>query len=133
MSPSNERTTVIPDTYEEGPITANDLLDLLPFQQFIINDDEDLVSTVPVSEFKLSHLEPDKRRIVFQQLYEFEKLNLFSNKEGDLGLAIDVRHFINTGDNPPVSMRSRRTPEALKSKVWEQLRSMLAKNGLAVK
>ena len=128
MSPNHKHVAIIPDTYEERPITANDLLDLLPFQQFIINDEEELVSTVPVSEFNLSHLEPDKRRIVFQQLYEFEKMDLFSNKEGDLGLAIDVKHFINTGDNPPVSMRSRRTPEALKSKVWEQLRSMLAKN-----
>jgi hypothetical protein len=27
-------------------------------------------------------------------------------------------------------MRSRRTPEALKSKVWEQLRTMLPKNGI---
>ena len=87
--------------------TANDLLDLLPFQQFIINDNEELVSTAPVSEFDLIHLEPDKRRIVLQQLYEFEQRNLFSNKEGDLGLAIDVKHFINTGDNAPVSMRSR--------------------------
>ena len=29
-------------------------------------------------------------------------------------------------------MRSRRTPEALKSKVWEQLRSMLAKNVIRI-
>ena len=115
MGPNYKRVAIIPDTYEEGPITAYDLLDLLPFQQFIINDDGELVSTLPVSEFDLSHLEPDKRRIVMQQLHEFEQKNLFSNKEGDLGLAIDVRHFINTGDNPPVSMRSRRTPEALKS------------------
>jgi hypothetical protein len=132
MGPDYKRLAVIPDTYDEEPITANDLLDLLPFQQFTINDDEELVSTVPVSEFDLSHLEPDKRRIVIKQLYEFEQRNLFSNKEGHLGLAIDVRHFINTGDNPPVSMRSRRTPEALKSKVWEQLRTMLANNVIRI-
>ena len=75
MSPNYKRIAIIPDTYEEGPITANDLLDLLPFQQFIINDDEELVSSVPVSEFDLSHLEPDKRRIVIQQLHEFEQKN----------------------------------------------------------
>jgi hypothetical protein len=132
MSPNYRRIAIIPDTYEEGAITANDLLDLLPFKQFIINDDEELVSTVPVGEFDLNHLEPDKRRIVIRQLHEFEQKNLFSNKEGDLGLAIDVKHFINTGDNPPVSMRSRRTPEALKSKVWEQLRGMLAKNVIRI-
>jgi hypothetical protein len=57
-----------------------------------------------VGEFDLSHLEPDQRRIVIRQLYEFEHDNLFSNKEGNLGLAVDVKHFINTGDNPPVSM-----------------------------
>ena len=89
-------------------------MDLLPFQQFTIHNDDEIVSTI--SEFDLRHLEPEQRRIVLQQLYEFEQRNLFSNKEGDLGLAIDVRHFINTGDNPPVSMRSRPTPEALKSK-----------------
>ena len=70
-----------------------------------------------MGEFDLSHLEPDQRRIVIRQLYEFEHDNLFSNKEGNLGLAVDVKHFIKTGDNPPVSMRSRRSPEALRSKV----------------
>jgi hypothetical protein len=98
----------------------------LPFQQFTINNSNEIVSTVPVSEFNLNHLEPDKRHIVMQQLYEFEHNNLFSNKEGNLGLAVDVKHFINTEDNPPVSMRTRRTPEALKSTVWETLRNMLA-------
>jgi hypothetical protein len=132
MGPNYKRIAIIPDKYDEGPITANDLLDLLSFQQFTINDDDELVSTVPVSEFDLSYLEPDKRRITIQQLYEFERKNLFSNKEGNLGLAIDVRYFINTGDNPPVSMRSRRTPEALKSKAWEQLRTMLAKNVIRI-
>ncbi len=84
MGPNYKRIAIIPDTYDEGPITANDSIELLPFQQFIINNDEELVSTVPVSEFDLSHLEPDKRRIVIQQSYEFERKNLFSNKEGNL-------------------------------------------------
>jgi hypothetical protein len=48
MGPNYKRIAINPDTYDEGPITANDLLDLLPFQQFIINDNEELVSTVPV-------------------------------------------------------------------------------------
>ena len=82
MGPNYKRIAIIPDTYEEGPITANDLLDLLPFQQFIINDDEELVSTLPVSEFDLIHLEPDKRRIVIQQLHEFEKNNLRHTASG---------------------------------------------------
>ena len=85
-----------------------------------------------MGEFDLSHLEPDQRRIVIRQLYEFEHDNLFSNKEGNLGLAVDVKHFINTGDNPPVSMRSRRTPEALRSKAWEQLRTMLEKEVIRI-
>ena len=54
MGPNYKRIAIIPDTYDEGPITANDLLDLLPFQQFTINDDEELVSTELVSEFDLS-------------------------------------------------------------------------------
>jgi hypothetical protein len=124
--PDYKRPTVITETYYEGPLSANDLLDLLPFQQLTINDDE-IISIVPVSEFDLSHLEPDQRRIVIRQLYEFENENVFSNKEGNLGLAVHVKHFLNTGDSLPVSMRSRRTPVALKSKVWEQLRTMLAK------
>ena len=61
-----------------------------------------------------------------------EHNNLFSNKEGNLGLAEDVKDFVNTGDNPPVSMRSRRTPEALRSRVWEQLRTMLAKEVIRI-
>jgi hypothetical protein len=122
--PDYKRPAVIKQTYEDGPLTTNDLLDLLPFQQFTINNDDEIVSTVPVSEFNLSHLEPDKRHIVMRQLYEFEHSNLFSNKEGNLGLAVDVKHFINTRDNPPVSMRTRRTPEALKSTVWDTLRNM---------
>ena len=113
--------------YDEQPLNANDLLDILPFQQFTINQDEELVSTVPDSEFDLSHLGPDQRRIVIRQLYKFEHDNLVSNKEGNLGLAVDVKHFINTGDNPPVSMRSRRTSKPLRSKVWEQLRTMLTR------
>ena len=51
------RPTVITETYDEGPLTTNDLLDLIPFQQFTINNDDEIVSTVPVSEFNLSHLE----------------------------------------------------------------------------
>ena len=102
--PNYKRPTVTTETYDEGPLNANDLLNLLPFQQFTINNNKELVSTVPVGEFDLSHLEPDQRRIVIRQLYEFEHDNLFSNKEGNLGLAVDVKHFINTGDNPPVSM-----------------------------
>jgi hypothetical protein len=96
--PDYIRRTNTTEMYDERPLNANDLLDLLPFQQFIINDDEELVSSVPVSEFDLSHLEPDQRRIVIRQLYEFEHDNLFSNKEGNLGLAVDVKHFINTGE-----------------------------------
>ena len=115
--PDYVRRTNTTEMYDEQPIKANDLLDLLPFQQLVINDHEELVSSLPVSEFDLSHLEPDQRRIVIQQLYEFGHDNLFSNKEGNLGLAVDVKHFIKTGDNPPVSMRSRRSPEALRSKV----------------
>jgi hypothetical protein len=91
------------------------LLDLLPFQQFTINNNDGIISTGPVNEFDLCHREPDKRRIVMRQLYEFEHDNLFSNKEGNLSLAVDVKHFINTGDNPPVSMQSRHTPEVVKS------------------
>ena len=68
-----------------------------------------MVLTVPVSEFDLSHLEPDKRRIVMRQLYDFEHDIIFSNKGVNLGLAVDVKHLINTEHNPPVSMRSRRT------------------------
>jgi hypothetical protein len=45
---------------------------------------------------------------------------------------VHVKYFINTGDSTPVSMRSRRTPEALKSKVWEQLRTMLAKQVIRI-
>jgi hypothetical protein len=130
--PDYKRPTVITETYEDGPLTTNDLLDLLPFQQFTINNYNEIVSTAPVSEFNLSHLEPEKRHIVMRQLYEFEHNNLFSNKEGNLGLAVDVKHFINTGDNPPVSMRTRRTPEALKSTVWETLRNMLAKEVIRI-
>ena len=62
------RPTVITETYDEGPITTNDLLDLIPFQQFTINNNDEIVSTVPVSEFNLSHLELGKRCIVLQQL-----------------------------------------------------------------
>lgn len=43
-----------------------------------------------------------------------------------------MKDFINTGDNPSVSMRSRRTPEALKSKVWAQLRTMLGKEVIRI-
>ena len=62
--PDYKRPTVITETYEDGPLTTNDLLDLLPFQQFTINNDNEIVSTAPVSEFNLSHLEPEKRHIV---------------------------------------------------------------------
>ena len=127
-----KRPTITTETYDTVPLSGYDLLDLLPFQQFTINSDEELVSTVTVSEFDLSHLEPDQRHILIRQLYEFEHDNLFSNKIGNLGLAVDVKHFINTGDNPPVSMRSRRTPEALRSKVWEQFRTMLAKEVIRI-
>jgi hypothetical protein len=130
--PDYIRPTVITETEDEGPLSANDLLDLLPFQQFTINNNNEIISTVPVSEFDLSHLEPNQHRFFIRQLYEFEHENLFSNKEGNLGLAVDVKHFINTGDNPPVSMRPRRTPEALKSKVWEPLRTMLAKKVIRI-
>ena len=40
-------------------------MDLLPFQQFTINNDDEIVSTI--SEFDLRHLEPEQRRIVLQQ------------------------------------------------------------------
>ncbi len=50
---------------------------------------------------------------------------LFSDKDSELGLPIDVKHQINTGNNPPVSMRQRRTPEALRPQVWKQLYNMI--------
>ena len=121
-SPNHIHPTDMTGTDDEGPITDDELRSLLPFEQF--NSNNEVVSTVPISEFDLSHLDENQRRTVIIQLYEFERENFFSNKEGNLGLAVDVKHFINTGDNPPVSMRSRRTPEALKSKVWEQLGTM---------
>ena len=129
-SPNHIHPTDMTGTDDEGPITDDELRSLLPFEQF--NSNNEVVSTVPISEFDLSHLDENQRRTVIIQLYEFERENLFSNKEGNLGLAIDVKHFINTGDNPPVSMRSRRTPEALKSKVWEQLGTMLKKNVIRI-
>jgi hypothetical protein len=88
--PDYIRPTVITETDDEGPLSANDLLYFLPFKQFTINKNNEIVSTVPVSEFYLSHLEPNQRRIVIRKLYEFEHENLFSNKEVNLGLAIDV-------------------------------------------
>ena len=51
------------------------------FQPYWLVSDE-IVSTVLVSEFNLSHLEPGKRLIVLQQLQEFERRNLFSEKKG---------------------------------------------------
>jgi hypothetical protein len=44
-----------------------------------MNNDDEIVSTVPVIEFNLSHLELGKRRIVLRQLQEFEHKNLFSD------------------------------------------------------
>ena len=66
--PDYRRQTVTTEMYDERPLNANDLLDLLPFEKFTINKDEELFSTVPLSEFDLSHLEPDKLRIFIQQL-----------------------------------------------------------------
>jgi hypothetical protein len=48
--PDYKRPTITTETYDEGPLSGNDLLDLLPFQQFTINNYEEPVSTVPVSE-----------------------------------------------------------------------------------
>jgi|688.fasta_scaffold494868_1 hypothetical protein len=64
-------------------------MDLLLFQQFTINANNEIVSTVPVREFDLSNLKPNQCRIVIRQLYEFEHENVFSNKEENLGLAVD--------------------------------------------
>jgi hypothetical protein len=66
--PDYKRPTITTETYDEGPLSGHHLLDLLPFQQFTINHDEELVSTVPVSEFDLSNLDPDQRHIVIRQL-----------------------------------------------------------------
>ena len=43
-------------------------MDLLLFKQFTINANNEIVLTVPVREFNLSHLKPNQRRIVIRQL-----------------------------------------------------------------
>jgi hypothetical protein len=57
-------------TDDEGPITADELRSLLPFEQF--NSNNEVVSTVPISEFDLSHLDENQRRTV---LYNYTSLN----------------------------------------------------------
>ncbi|KZR96196.1 Uncharacterized protein APZ42_009605, partial [Daphnia magna] len=50
---------------------------------------------------------------------------LFADKESDLGLAINVKNFINTGASAPINQRQRRTSEALKNTVKSKIDSML--------
>jgi hypothetical protein len=104
------------------PLSERDHINLEPFRQFDINNK---VITTPVEkvEFDLKHLNTEQMRIVLDVLDIHEKL--FSDKDSELGLAIDVKHHINTGNNPPVSMRQRRTPEALRPQVWKQLYNMI--------
>lgn len=51
--------------------------------------------------------------------------DIFADRESDLGLATNVKHFINTGSNAPINQRLRRTPEALKPMVKKQIDTML--------
>ena len=115
------RDNITIDPYDT-PLGERDLINLEPFRQF---DIENKSPTNPVEkvEFDLKHLNSDQLEIVLDVLNKHEEL--FSDKDSELGLAIDVKHHINTGNNPPVSMRQRRTPEALRSQVWKQLYNMI--------
>ena len=110
---------------DDAPLTGKDYLNLKPFQQFQINN---TLSPKPVEEveFDLKHLDKQQTAVVLDLLTKHGQL--FSDKDSELGLAIGVKHYINTGNNAPVSMRQRRTPEALRPQVWKQLRSMLDNN-----
>ena len=61
-SPNHINPTDITGTDDVGPITADELRSLLPFEQF--NSNNEVVSTVPISEFDLSHLDENQRRTV---------------------------------------------------------------------
>jgi hypothetical protein len=69
-SPNHIHPTDITGTDDEGPNTADELRSLLPFEQF--NSNNEVVSTVPISEFDLSHLDENQRRTV---LYNYTSLN----------------------------------------------------------
>jgi transposase InsO family protein len=104
------------------PLDEKDHINLEPFRQFDIKNTS-IISPVDKVEFDLKHLNTEQLVIVLDVLDKHEKL--FSDKDSELGLAIDVKHQINTGNNPPVSMRQRRTPEALRPQVWKQLYNMI--------
>jgi len=63
--PNHIHPTDMTGTDDEGPITADELRSLLPFEQF--NSNNEVVSTVPISELDLSHLDENQRRTVIIQ------------------------------------------------------------------
>jgi hypothetical protein len=88
---------------DDAPLTGTDYLNLKPFQPFLINN---TLSPEPVEkvEFDLKHLDDQQTAIVLDLLTKHGQLS--SDKDSELGLAIGVKHYINTGNNDPVACDS---------------------------
>ena len=74
---------------------------------------------------KLVHLSKMDFQILWPVLRKY--MHLFAEPVENIGCSIDIRHKIETGDNPPVRKNLYRLPHALKPVVDEQIRDMLKK------
>ena len=83
---------------------------------------------IPVVDdhFNLEHLSKDDSTQLMLLLDDYEIV--FSRSKSDIGLAIDVKHYINTGDSAPICMRARRIPESLSPKVADMIEEMKKSN-----
>ncbi|KAI9550704.1 hypothetical protein GHT06_006205 [Daphnia sinensis] len=117
----------IPNENQTEDLTAKDHRNLEPFIQCRVSDQDKVRNeeeTVP-PQFNFPDFQTE---IVARIKSLFEKHEkLFADKESDLGLATQVKHFINTGNHAPIYQRLRRTPEALKETVKSKIDVMLKK------
>ncbi len=121
---------------DEEKINSKEYANLKPFQQCNLligqkerQSEEEWVKEIGQIETKLKklpYLNEGQVDIALQVLQDYS--DLFSNNDSDLGLVVNVKHYINTGDSAPVRMKARRTPEALREQVWKQIQAMIDNN-----